>query len=149
MAAVVAKAVGRIGWANPSGCFWLYAIGRTMIDTGPPSEWSRVRGFVEKHGIERVVVGHHHEDHAGNAGKLVKMGLQVLAPAQTIDLVRQPLQQEFYRRVVWGSAAYPLPLTHEHNLLPSVVPIPEAGVSLHLVHAPYACPHQAPSCFGH
>lgn len=97
-----------------------YRVGHTLIDTGPPNRWRAVRAFVdeqhEEHGIERVVLTHHHEDHAGNAVRIKKhLGVPVLAPEESLDPLAEGFPVEWYRRVVWGVpdsvAAHPVPET--------------------------------------
>ena len=143
---VAKKAIGRIGRFNVSGKFYLYAIGKTMIDTGPPNQWARVKPFVEKHGIERVLITHHHEDHAGNAGKLIEMGLRVQMPADTIALLQKPLPQEVYRLFIWGRAQYPCKVSTESNLLGETTHLDDTNLDVKLVHAPYASFHDMSAC---
>jgi glyoxylase-like metal-dependent hydrolase (beta-lactamase superfamily II) len=97
-----------------------YRIGHTLIDTGPPNRWRAVRHFIdeqhEEHGIERLVLTHHHEDHAGNAVRIKKhLGVPVLAPEASIDPLAEGFPMEWYRRAVWGTpepvAAQPVPET--------------------------------------
>ncbi|MEO1367636.1 MAG: MBL fold metallo-hydrolase, partial [Acidobacteriota bacterium] len=42
-----------------------YALGDTLIDTGMPATGAEVLRIVERLGIRRVALTHHHEDHAG------------------------------------------------------------------------------------
>jgi glyoxylase-like metal-dependent hydrolase (beta-lactamase superfamily II) len=84
-----------------------YRIGHTLIDTGPPNQWRAVRDFVtdqaEEHGIDRVLVTHHHEDHAGNAARLKELlDVPVYAPEASHDRLREGYTQETYRWIVWG-----------------------------------------------
>lgn len=91
---------------------YCYHLGRTLIDTGPPNQWRHVQAFVEEmaetRGIDQVVVTHHHEDHAGNAGRIADLlDVPVLAPSSSLDPLRSGFDIEFYRRMVWG---YPAPV---------------------------------------
>lgn len=84
-----------------------YRIGRTLIDTGPPNQWRSVRRFVteqdDEHGIDRVLVTHHHEDHAGNAARLQELlDVPVYAPEASLEHLREGYTQETYRWLVWG-----------------------------------------------
>ena len=95
-----------------------YRIGHTLIDTGPPNRWRAVRRFVDEqhaeHRIERVVLTHHHEDHAGNAIRIKKhLGVPVFAPEASLEPLAEGFPMELYRRIVWGKpnpvAAQPMP----------------------------------------
>ncbi len=84
-----------------------YRIGRTLIDTGPPNQWRAVRRFVqeqaEKPGLDRVLLTHHHEDHAGNAARVQELlDVPVYAPAASRELLQDGYPQDTYRWVVWG-----------------------------------------------
>jgi len=84
-----------------------YRIGRTLIDTGPPNQWRAVRRFAteqdDDHGIDRVLVTHHHEDHAGNAARLQELlDVPVYAPEPSLERLREGFSLETYRWVVWG-----------------------------------------------
>lgn len=112
-----------------------YRIGRTLIDTGPPNQWTYVRPFVEAEaespGIDRVVVTHHHEDHAGNARAIQELlDVPVYAPAGSLDRLRDGFSIETYRWVVWGR---PAPVDAEP--VPDVLSLSD-GTSLRTVPAP-------------
>jgi len=112
-----------------------YRSGRTLIDTGPPNQWRAVRRFAteqnDEHGIDRVLVTHHHEDHAGNAARLQELlDVPVYAPEPSLDRLREGFSLETYRWVVWGS---PRPVEAE--------PVPETlsladGTALHTLSTP-------------
>jgi glyoxylase-like metal-dependent hydrolase (beta-lactamase superfamily II) len=112
-----------------------YRIGRTLIDTGPPNQWGAVRQFAteqaEGPGIDRVLVTHHHEDHAGNAARLQELlDVPVYAPEASLDRLRDGFSVETYRWVVWGR---PRPVEAE--------PVPERltladGTELRTLEAP-------------
>ncbi|HHP7238197.1 MBL fold metallo-hydrolase [Longibacter sp.] len=114
---------------------YCYHVGRTLVDTGPPNQWRRVRSFVremaEERGIDRVVVTHHHEDHAGNAGRIADMlDVPVFAPSASLDRLRDGFSMEMYRRVVWGGPvrvdAQPVPehLSIGNGLTLRTIPAP-------------------------
>jgi glyoxylase-like metal-dependent hydrolase (beta-lactamase superfamily II) len=84
-----------------------YRIGRTLVDTGPPNQWRAVRRFAteqaEAHGIDRVLLTHHHEDHAGNAARLQELlDVPVYAPEAALDRLRDGVSVDTYRWIVWG-----------------------------------------------
>lgn len=114
---------------------YCYHVGRTLIDTGPPNQWSHVKDFVQEmaseRGLDRVVVTHHHEDHAGNAGRIAELlDVPVLAPASSCDLLRDGFSMEVYRKIVWGS---PVPV--EATPVPDRLPIAD-GFTLRAIPAP-------------
>jgi glyoxylase-like metal-dependent hydrolase (beta-lactamase superfamily II) len=125
---------GRYG-LGPNTKAACYRIGRTLIDTGPPNQWHAVRRFAteqdEEHGIDRVLVTHHHEDHAGNAARLQELlDVPVYAPEASLERLREGFSLETYRWVVWGR---PRPVEAE--------PVPEAltladGTTLRTLPAP-------------
>lgn len=95
-----------------------YRIGHTLIDTGPKNRWWTVRRFVDaqhaEHGIERVVLTHHHEDHAGNAFRIKKrFDVPVFAPEASLEPLAEGFPMKWYRRLIWGKpkpvAAKPVP----------------------------------------
>jgi glyoxylase-like metal-dependent hydrolase (beta-lactamase superfamily II) len=83
-----------------------YRIGDLLIDTGLPWTARRVVGWAREVGIERVVLTHHHEDHAGAAGALAaELGLPVAAPALGIERLARGPRVPIYRYMVWGRPA--------------------------------------------
>ncbi len=112
-----------------------YRIGRTLIDTGPPNRWRAVRRFVDaqhaEHGIERVVLTHHHEDHAGNAVRIKqRLDVPVFAPEASLEPLAEGFSMELYRRLVWGK---PKPVAAQP--VPRLLPI-ENGWHLQRIDAP-------------
>ena len=115
---------------------YCYHLGRTLIDTGPPAQWKAVREFVmqmaAKRGIDRVVVTHHHEDHAGNAGRIAELlDVPVLAPEKSLAPLREGYDMELYRRIVWGGPgdveAETVPQEFDAGEGLTLVPIPAPG----------------------
>lgn len=105
--------VGRFGWTISSACI-LYRVGDTVIDTGPPNQWSRVRRFLEERSVARVLITHHHEDHSGNGGRLARdFRADVYVPAPGLEPVREGFPLQPYQRIIWGRplrfAAEPVP----------------------------------------
>lgn len=103
---VVGLKVGRFGLGLNTKVV-CYRIGRTLIDTGPPNQWRQVRRFVkeqaEEPGLDRVLLTHHHEDHAGNAARIQELlDVPVYAPEASRERLREGYAQEAYRWVVWG-----------------------------------------------
>ncbi len=120
---------------GPSTQAVCYRIGRTLVDTGPPNQWRAVRRFAseqaEAHGIDRVLVTHHHEDHAGNAARLQELlDVPVYAPEASLDRLRDGFALETYRWVVWGA---PRPV--EANPVPDTLTLAD-GTTLRTLPAP-------------
>lgn len=112
-----------------------YRVGRTLIDTGPPNQWRAIRRFAreqnETHGIDRIVLTHHHEDHAGNAGRLQELlDVPVYAPEASLKRLQEGFPLKLYRRIVWGS---PSPV--EAEPVPGVLPLSD-GTELRTLPAP-------------
>lgn len=112
-----------------------YRIGHTLIDTGPSNRWWTVRRFVKRqhaeHSIERVVLTHHHEDHAGNARRIKqRLDVPVFAPEGSLEPLAEGFPMEWYRRVVWGR---PKPVAAQS--VPPFLPI-ENGWHLQAIPAP-------------
>ncbi len=105
--------VGRFGGRVNTTCI-LWRLGETLIDTGPPNNWQVVRRFADERPLSRVVVSHHHEDHAGNLAHFAaETDLPLLAPPESLELLARGFPVQLYRRVVWGRpspvVARPLP----------------------------------------
>ncbi|MEO1082714.1 MAG: MBL fold metallo-hydrolase [Acidobacteriota bacterium] len=79
-----------------------YALGDTLIDTGFPSAADAVLQIAERSGLRRVVLTHHHEDHAGGIAALVKAGFEVSAGELTCRLLAHDLPLPFYQHMAWG-----------------------------------------------
>lgn len=83
-----------------------YKIGPLLIDTGLPWTARRVVAWAREVGVERVVLTHHHEDHAGAAAALAaELGLPVAAPALSLERLARGPRVPLYRHLVWGRPA--------------------------------------------
>ena len=73
---------------------WRGSTGVTLIDTGPPGSAPAIEGAFEYLGIakqelQRIVVTHFHDDHAGSAAAIAAWsGAQVVAGAGDADYIR-------------------------------------------------------------
>jgi glyoxylase-like metal-dependent hydrolase (beta-lactamase superfamily II) len=85
----------------PVHCF---AVGDTLVDTGLASQGDAVARFAKDAAVRRAVLTHHHEDHAGNAGRLGREGVAVQAGDRTRALVARDLPIRFYQHLLWGKA---------------------------------------------
>jgi glyoxylase-like metal-dependent hydrolase (beta-lactamase superfamily II) len=90
-----------------------------------------VEAEAEDPGIDRVLVTHHHEDHAGNAGPIQDLlGVPVYAPEASLERLRDGFPLETYRWVVWGR---PSPV--EAEPVPDVLSLAD-GTTLRPLPAP-------------
>ena len=81
---------------------YCYAVGDTLVDSAFPGAGREVLGFVRRAGIRRLLLTHHHEDHAGNAAGLAEAGVEVLASPMTAALVAHEMPLPFYQHMAWG-----------------------------------------------
>jgi glyoxylase-like metal-dependent hydrolase (beta-lactamase superfamily II) len=81
-----------------------YAVADTLVDTGLESQGDSLSAFARSAGVRRALITHHHEDHAGNAQRLSREGVAVLAGAATAALVARDLPITFYQHFLWGKA---------------------------------------------
>lgn len=101
----------------------VYRVGATVVDAGPPNQWRAVRGFLDERPPDRLLLTHHHEDHAGNAGRIAgRYGLTPWAPAASRARLADGFATPLVQRVVWGQ---PRPV--ETAPLPDRVEMPEGG----------------------
>ncbi|MEM6792397.1 MAG: MBL fold metallo-hydrolase [Acidobacteriota bacterium] len=87
---------------RPAMAAHCYAIGDTLVDTGFPAARREIYEAAAAAGIRKVLLTHHHEDHAGNAGVLKNAGVEVFASAMTARLVGTDLPLPFYQHYAWG-----------------------------------------------
>jgi glyoxylase-like metal-dependent hydrolase (beta-lactamase superfamily II) len=127
--------VGRYGNKINTTCL-LYRFGSTVIDTGPPNQWSAVRRFLQEKTVRQVIVTHHHEDHAGNLGVIAReLGCAALAPGASIESLEKGFHLQYYRRMVWGSPRVRI----RANPVPNKIPL---GTGNHLI--PISTPGHSP-----
>ena len=93
---------------------WVYLIDGLLVDTGPYALKKPLVEVFSEHSLERVVLTHRHEDHAGLAAWLEQeLGVDVLAPPSAIAELAAPARLPLYRRLIWGRrpgfSAQPIP----------------------------------------
>ncbi len=122
--------VGRFGSQINTTCI-LYRIGSTVVDTGPPNQWSVVRAFLRERAVERVVVTHHHEDHGGNLAAIgAELKPELRAPGGSIAPLARGFRLRPYQRLIWGRPGRVRPLP-----LPPSLPL-AGGATLEPIRAP-------------
>ena len=126
--------VGRFN-AGLSTTSVVYRFGRTVIDSGPPNQWAAVQGFLDAAPPARLLLTHHHEDHAGNAARIAsRYGLVPQAPQASRAWLRDGFGIPPIQHLVWG-AAPPV----ETDPLPPEVTL-DGGVRLDVIPAPGHAP---------
>lgn len=114
--------VGRFPLRYNTTCI-LYRLGSTVIDTGPPNQWRRVRAFLGERAVRQVVVTHYHEDHGGNLAPIRRaFAAPVYAPRLGLAELASGFPQRPYQRLFWGR---PEPV--EARELPARVPLDGGG----------------------
>lgn len=81
---------------------YCYVVGDTLVDTGLSCYAAEISELVRRCGVARVVLTHHHEDHAGNAASLSEQGVEILSSGMTCDLIGRDLPIHFYQHLIWG-----------------------------------------------
>jgi len=126
--------VGRFTWKPNTSCY-LFRVGDTLIDTGPPSQWNFVKDFVAATPVHRVLITHHHEDHSGNASQILSdSNISVHIHSKGIPLCRDGYPIQLYRKIIWGKpkrfTAQPLPEIVETSVGYALLPIYTPGHSV-------------------
>jgi glyoxylase-like metal-dependent hydrolase (beta-lactamase superfamily II) len=89
--------------------FWVaaYLIDGLLIDTGCSYTASELLGYLEQNPPQMVVNTHFHEDHIG-ANRLIRerLGIDIYAHSDSLELIGQPAKLFPYQEIVWG---YPDP----------------------------------------
>ncbi|BCS98266.1 MBL fold hydrolase [Desulfoluna limicola] len=84
----------------------VWRIGTTLVDTGPPNQWKAVKSFMDEEAVKQVVVTHHHEDHSGNASRVIReRALPLFATQKAATHLIRGHSLKPYQRVVWGRSA--------------------------------------------
>lgn len=93
-----------------------YAVRGVLIDTAFPDVGDEFARWAADARPEGALVTHHHEDHSGNVGRLVALGIPVGLAPETLASITRPEPIGWYRRLCWGSArplaGHPAPFEH-------------------------------------
>lgn len=102
-----------------------YLVRGVLVDTGFPAMGHDLSAWLTGARPDGVLVTHHHEDHAGNVGRLAALGVPVGLSPLTLARIVHPEPIGWYRRLCWGSAR---PL--------AMPPAPFEHPALTLIHTP-------------
>jgi len=80
-----------------------YLVRGALIDCGYAAVRSDVAALMAKVRPEGVVITHRHEDHAGNAELVARLGIPVLTSQATERAIRAPGGIGLYRHWTWGA----------------------------------------------
>lgn len=112
----------------------------TLFDSGFPAASPALAQWLQGHPVEVAALTHYHEDHAGGAAALARLGVPLWLPDATRALVAAPPAVLFYRRFSWGS---PVPLgAHAAGALPpdiEAIPTPGHTADHHVFWDPSTC----------
>ena len=93
-----------------------YLVRGVLVDTGFPAVGGELSEWVSSARPEGALVTHYHEDHAGNVGRLVALGVPMGLSPLTLARLERPEPIGWYRRLCWGSASAlatrPTPFEH-------------------------------------
>ncbi len=79
-----------------------YLLGGVLVDSGFPGVQRALLDAVRTLAPRGAVITHDHEDHAGNAPALARMGLPLLMHPECEAVLRARPRIGAYRRLVWG-----------------------------------------------
>jgi glyoxylase-like metal-dependent hydrolase (beta-lactamase superfamily II) len=81
-----------------------YLVDAVLVDTGFSRVGAELAALLRGQPVRGVFLTHGHEDHAGNAARLVRAGLPICASEATREEIRRTAEMRFYRRFTWGLA---------------------------------------------
>lgn len=105
----------RWAWASSQGPWTsAYLVDGLLIDSGPPGSTEEFKQFIQslppEQAVEKVILTHWHEDHAGGARFLSEeLGLPIYIHKHGIDNVRKGFSYPDYRVFAWGGPFEPAP----------------------------------------
>ena len=91
-----------------------YLVDGLLIDSGPPAGTDEFKQFITslppQQAVEKVIITHWHEDHAGGARFLSEeLGIPVYIHKKGIDKVQKGFSYPDYRVFAWGAPFEPAP----------------------------------------
>jgi glyoxylase-like metal-dependent hydrolase (beta-lactamase superfamily II) len=105
-----------------------FVVRGVLVDSGFPSEALALARWARAHAVQGAALTHGHEDHAGGAPALARVGIPIWMSEGTRALVVAPKPIFFYRRFSWG-APEPLGASSPLELPAALEPIATPGHS--------------------
>jgi glyoxylase-like metal-dependent hydrolase (beta-lactamase superfamily II) len=101
-----------------------FAVRGVLIDSGFPALARTLAHWLRAHPVHGAALTHHHEDHAGGAAVLARLGVPLWMPELARAQVLAPAPIHFYRRFSWGTpeafaACTPFTLPPELEAVPT------------------------------
>jgi endoribonuclease LACTB2 len=106
----------------------VYLVHGVLIDTAFPHAAHELSRLVSELNPAGAMITHWHEDHAGNAATLARLGVPLAMSDQTFSLLRERPPIRLYRRLVWGRPPH-FPDHHQPFAHPSLTLVPTPGHS--------------------
>jgi glyoxylase-like metal-dependent hydrolase (beta-lactamase superfamily II) len=96
---------------------------RVLVDAGGAHTAQTLEDWLHDKELDAILLGHHHEDHAGGAGALARRGVPVYGSRGTAARLRHPGRVPEYRALLWGQPA-PLRVRPPAGLPLDAFPLP-------------------------
>jgi ribonuclease/clavin/mitogillin len=78
---------------------------QVLVDAGGEHTAGALEDWLRGKRLDALLLGHHHEDHAGGAGALTRRGVSVYGSRGTAARLRRPGRVPDYRARLWGQRA--------------------------------------------
>lgn len=98
--------LGRSLAGPPLMTVYCYAFGQNLIDTGLAHMARESLALAREHGVRRIFLTHHHEDHSGNAALIrSRTGATVFGHDQAGEKLKTRYPVLPYQKIVWGRSS--------------------------------------------
>lgn len=98
-------------------------VDNVLVDAGGALTVRALEDWLRERRLDALLLGHHHEDHAGGAGVLARRGVPVHGSRGTAARLRRPGRVPDYRARLWGQRP-PLRVRSPAGLPLEAVPLP-------------------------
>jgi len=127
--------VGGSIFGSPLMTVIFYHLDDILIDTGPYCARVSIKKYIECNKIDKALLTHYHEDHAGNARFLVDNGIRVFGHEKTVSKLEKKNRLKPYEHILFGKLE-----SVTIDLLPTVVNTEH--FNLVPIHTPgHSCDH--------